>query len=56
MAVPGGTALGEWVTVGIDNGGTAKQRETVLDSHGKFLVDAMVELPSLVPREGPGMA
>jgi predicted NBD/HSP70 family sugar kinase len=55
MAVPGEmAALGEWVTVGIDNGGT-KNNGTVLDSRGKFLVDTMVELPSLV-REGPELA
>jgi glucokinase len=49
MAVPG-----EWVTVGIDNGGTANNG-TVLDSHGHFLVETMAELPSLV-REGPDKA
>jgi glucokinase len=55
MAVPGQTtAQGEWVTVGIDNGGTSNNG-TVLDSRGKFLVDTLVELPSLV-REGPGKA
>jgi len=54
MAVPGGTALGEWVTVGIDNGGTSNNG-TILDSRGNFLVDTLVELPSLV-REGPGKA
>jgi predicted NBD/HSP70 family sugar kinase len=47
-------APGEWVTVGIDNGGTSNNG-TVLDSRGKFLVDTMAELPSLV-REGPGKA
>jgi predicted NBD/HSP70 family sugar kinase len=55
MAAPGETtAQGEWVTVGIDNGGTSNNG-TVLDSRGNFLVDALVELPSLV-REGPEKA
>ena len=31
-------ASGDWVTVGIDNGGTANNG-TVLDSDGRFLVD-----------------
>lgn len=47
-------APGEWVTVGIDNGGTANNG-TVLHCDGRFLVDAMAEVPSLV-REGPGAA
>ena len=47
-------APGDWVTVGIDNGGTANNG-TVLDSDGRFLVDTMAELPSLV-REGPDKA
>ncbi len=47
-------ASGDWVTVGIDNGGTANNG-TVLDSDGRFLVSAMAEVPSLV-REGPGVA
>jgi predicted NBD/HSP70 family sugar kinase len=47
-------APGDWVTVGIDNGGTANNG-TVLDSAGRFLVDTMAELPSLV-REGPDKA
>src|ERR1700757_118337 len=47
-------ASGTWVTVGIDNGGTANNG-TVLDSHGNFLVETMAELPSLV-REGPDKA
>src|SRR5215469_6712270 len=55
MAVPGETsAQGEWVTVGIDNGGTSNNG-TVMDSRGNFLVDTLVELPSLV-REGPEKA
>jgi glucokinase len=44
----------DWVTVGIDNGGT-KNNGTVLDSDGRFLVDTMAELPSLVT-EGPDKA
>src|SRR5215472_6488929 len=44
----------DWVAVGIDNGGTANNG-TVLDSGGRFLVDTMAELPSLV-REGPDKA
>ena len=47
-------ASGAWVTVGIDNGGTANNG-TVLDSEGRFLVTEMAELPSLV-REGPDKA
>jgi glucokinase len=47
-------ASGDWVTVGIDNGGTANNG-TVLDSNGTFLVTEMAELPSLV-REGPDKA
>ncbi|HEY3882469.1 MAG TPA: ROK family protein [Trebonia sp.] len=45
---------GDWVTVGIDNGGTANNG-TVLDSSGRFLITEMAELPSLV-REGPDKA
>jgi len=45
---------GDWVTVGIDNGGTANNG-TVLDSNGTFLITEMAELPSLV-REGPDKA
>ncbi len=44
----------DWVAVGIDNGGTSNNG-TVVDSGGRFLVDAMAELPSLV-REGPEKA
>jgi predicted NBD/HSP70 family sugar kinase len=47
-------AADDWVTVGIDNGGTANNG-TVLDSGGRFLVDTMAELPSLV-KEGPDKA
>ncbi|ADG88386.1 ROK family protein [Thermobispora bispora] len=43
-----------WVVVGLDNGGTSNNA-TVLDSSGRFLVDRMVETPSLV-REGPEVA
>jgi glucokinase len=45
---------GDWVTVGIDNGGTANNG-TVLDCDGRFLIETMAEVPSLV-REGPGVA
>src|ERR1700761_8494746 len=45
---------GDWVTVGIDNGGTANNG-TVMTSGGEFLVTEMAELPSLV-REGPEKA
>jgi glucokinase len=47
-------ASGDWVTVGIDNGGTTNNG-TVLDCDGRFLVETMAELPSLV-REGPDAA
>jgi glucokinase len=42
---------GEWVIVGLDNGGTTNNA-TVLGSSGSFLIDRMVEAPSRV-REGP---
>lgn len=42
------------VFVGLDNGGTCNNA-TVLDASGRFLVDRLVELPSLV-REGPEIA
>jgi glucokinase len=45
---------GDWVVVGIDNGGTANNG-TVLDAGDRFLIDTMAELPSLV-REGPDKA
>ena len=48
------SASGDWVTVGIDNGGTANNG-TVLASDGTFLIGEMAELPSLV-REGPDKA
>jgi predicted NBD/HSP70 family sugar kinase len=44
----------QWVVVGIDNGGTSNNA-TVLDAAGRFLVDHLVETPSLV-REGPDVA
>jgi glucokinase len=47
-------ASGDWMTVGIDNGGTSNNG-TVLDSSGTFLVTEMAELPSLV-LEGPDKA
>jgi glucokinase len=43
-----------WVVVGLDNGGN-KNNATVLDSSGRFLVDRMVETPSLV-QDGPEVA
>jgi glucokinase len=43
-----------WVVVGIDNGGTSNNA-TVLDASGRFLVDRLVEMPSLVT-EGPEVA
>jgi glucokinase len=43
-----------WVVVGLDNGGTCNNA-TVLDATGQFLVDHLVENPSLV-HEGPEMA
>jgi glucokinase len=44
----------DWVVVGIDNGGTSNNA-TVLDASGRFLVDRLIELPSLVT-EGPEVA
>jgi predicted NBD/HSP70 family sugar kinase len=41
----------QWVVVGVDNGGNSNNA-TVLDSSGQFLVDRLVETPSLV-QEGP---
>ena len=43
-----------WVVVGLDCGGTSNNA-TVLDASGRFLVDRMVEVPSLV-QEGPEKA
>jgi glucokinase len=43
-----------WVVVGLDNGGTCNNA-TVLDATGRFLVDTLVENPSLV-NEGPESA
>lgn len=45
---------GDWVVVGLDNGGT-KNNATVLDPSGKFLVDRMLETPSRV-QEGHEVA
>jgi glucokinase len=42
------------VVIGLDNGGTSNNA-TVLEAGGQFLVDRMVETPSLV-REGPEVA
>jgi glucokinase len=44
----------DWVVVGLDNGGTANNG-TVLDADGRFLIDRLAEVPSLV-REGPDKA
>ena len=43
-----------WVVVGLDNGGTCNNA-TVLDATGQYLVDHLVENPSLV-QEGPESA
>ncbi|HEX8863197.1 MAG TPA: ROK family protein [Actinomycetes bacterium] len=43
-----------WVVVGLDCGGTSNNA-TVLDTSGRFLVDRLVESPSLV-QEGPEVA
>ena len=43
-----------WVVVGLDNGGTCNNA-TVLDATGQYLVDSLVENPSLVT-EGPESA
>jgi glucokinase len=45
---------GQWVVVGLDNGGTCNNA-TVLDRSGRFLVDRLVETPSRV-LEGPEVA
>ncbi|MGO8885581.1 MAG: ROK family protein [Streptosporangiaceae bacterium] len=45
---------GEWVVVGLDNGGTSNNA-TVLDSSGRFLLDRLAETPSYV-RSGPDAA
>ncbi|HEX5301417.1 MAG TPA: ROK family protein, partial [Streptosporangiaceae bacterium] len=44
----------DWVVVGIDNGGTTNNG-TILDAHGRFLLDRLAEVPSNV-REGPDKA
>jgi glucokinase len=46
--------VGPWLVVGLDNGGTTNNA-TVLDQTGRFLVDRLVETPSLV-LEGPDVA
>jgi predicted NBD/HSP70 family sugar kinase len=45
---------GDWVVVGLDNGGTANN-VTVLRGDGRFLIEAMAEAASCV-REGPEKA
>jgi glucokinase len=45
---------GEWVVLGLDNGGTSNNA-TVLDSSGRFLLDRLAETPSSV-RGGPEAA
>ncbi len=47
-------ANADWVVVGLDNGGTSNNA-TVIDASGRFLVDRLVENPSLV-RQGPAVA
>src|SRR5262249_28993075 len=49
-----GMDLSAGFVVGLDNGGTMNNA-TVLDGHGTFLIDRLVEVPSRV-REGPGLA
>jgi glucokinase len=44
----------DWVVVGLDNGGTSNNG-TVLDADGRFLIDQLAEVPSLV-RQGPDHA
>ena len=43
-----------WFVVGVDNGGTSNNA-TVLDQHGRFLVDTLMETPSRV-EAGPIVA
>src|SRR6266508_1531595 len=43
-----------WIVVGLDCGGTSNNA-TVLDASGRFLVDRLVEVPSLL-QEGPEVA
>jgi predicted NBD/HSP70 family sugar kinase len=47
-------ASGSFVVAGLDNGGTCNSA-TLLDGSGHYLVDELVETPSLV-REGPAVA
>ena len=54
MTVPASTSGSPYVVVGLDNGGTSNNA-TVLDASGKYLVDRLVEVPSLV-LEGPDIA
>ena len=55
MLGTGGLAVGiDEVVVGIDNGGNAN-KPTVLDAVGTFLIDEIIELPSLV-LQGPAVA
>ena len=46
--------MAQWAVVGLDNGGT-KNNATVLDADGNFLVDRLLETPSVV-HEGPQAA
>jgi glucokinase len=46
--------MADWAVVGLDNGGTTNNA-TVLDASGAFLIDQLVETPSLV-RQGPKIA
>jgi glucokinase len=48
------SAPDNWVVVGLDNGGTSNN-STVLDAHGRFLVDRLVENASFVTH-GPDAA
>jgi glucokinase len=46
--------MARWAVVGLDNGGT-KNNATVLDADGNFLVDRLLETPSVV-HDGPHAA
>jgi glucokinase len=48
------SAADSWIVVGLDCGGTSNNA-TVLDPSGRFLVDRLVETPSLV-QQGPEVA
>jgi glucokinase len=54
MEGAGMQTAGNWVVVGLDNGGN-KNSATVLDATGRFLVDKLIESPSRVT-EGPEIA